>query len=148
VKYGAAYFLKSCSSSDSIKIELAVNGTMLILKTDTFLKVKEHIGIPEDVLFKGEYRYNNSTVQIQNNGSITGLDSAKYYYVENDYIGPGMDNIDIIYLGYTKSEHTPYIFNFANDTLYIYTVKCMEKDENNDCLDQRKGKLKYKLIRK
>ena len=113
-----------------------------------YVKAQEKIGIPEDVLFKGQYKFGDKSVTLNADGNIDGLDSVKFYSIENDYIGPGMGDVDILYLGKKREEQLTYCFEFKSDTLFIYDKNCKETDESGTCLDMQKGKLKWTLTKK
>ncbi|MCK6640035.1 MAG: hypothetical protein L6Q81_08110 [Bacteroidia bacterium] len=113
-----------------------------------YVKTKENIGIPEDLLFKGQYMLGDNFVTLNADGTISGLDSIKFYAVENDYIGPGMGDVDIVYLGKTEKEKLTHCFEFKVDTLFIYDIDCKETDEDGTCMDIQKGQLKWALTRK
>ncbi len=149
VKHREKFYLKSIdNTTDSLKITVADNGNKLKIWNDIFVKIKDSCGVPEDVLFKGNYKLNGKSVTFNANGTIVGLDSIKFYAIENDYIGPGLGDLDVIYLGKTSKEKQTHSFLFKADTLFIFKIKCLEIDSSNgDCLDIANEKLLYKLIK-
>lgn len=149
LKYGNKFYLKSVdNATDSSEIIITDKGNKLKIWDETFVKTKDSCGVPEELLFKGNYKLNGKPVTFNANGTIIGLDSDKFYSIENDYIGPGTGDLDIIYLGKIEKEKNIHSFLFRADTLFIYKIKCLEIDSSNgDCLDIENGKLKYKLIK-
>jgi hypothetical protein len=149
VKHNNSYFLKADDNkTDSTEIIITANGSKMKIGDQIYVKTKENGGIPEDLLFKGQYNSEDKSVTLNGDGTIVGLDGINYYSVENDYIGPGMDNVDILYFGKTKTEKRTHCFEFKADTLLIYNIVCKETDDNGNCLDIQKGQLKLKLIKK
>ncbi|HTA28802.1 MAG TPA: hypothetical protein VK809_13505 [Bacteroidia bacterium] len=149
IKHGTSFYLKSIdNASDSTEIIVADNGNKLKIWNEVFIKTKDSCGVPEDILFKGNYKLNGKPVTFNANGTIVGLDSIKFYAIENDYIGPGFGDLDVVYLGKTSKEKQTHSFLFKADTLFIYKIKCLEIDSSNgDCLDIANDKLRYTLIR-
>ena len=149
VKHNNSYYLKAdYDKNDSTEIVFIDNGNKMKLWNKIYVKTQENIGIPEDILFKGQYKLGDKSVILNANGTIDGLDSVKFYTVENDYIGPGMGDVDILYLGKTEKEKSTHCFEFKSDTLLIYDINCKETDESGTCLDIQKGQLKWKLTKK
>ncbi len=149
VKSANSYYLKAdYDKNDSTKIVFLDNGKKMKIWNKVYVKIKENIGIPEDLLFKGQYMLGDNFVTLNADGTISGLDSIKFYAVENDYIGPGMGDVDIIYLGKTEKEKFTHCFKFKVDTLFIYYIDCKETDEDGTCMDIQKGQLKWTLTRK
>ncbi len=149
VKRDNSYYLKSdYDKNDSTEIVFIDNGNKMKIWNKRYVKTQEKIGIPEDILFKGLYKLGDKSVTLNADGTIIGLDSIKFYSVENDYIGPGMGDVDILYLGKTDKEKLTHCFEFKSDTLLIYDITCNETDENGICMDIQKGQLKWTLEKK
>lgn len=149
VKNNNSYYLQSdYDKNDSTEIIFIDNGNKMKIWNKIYVKTQENIGIPEDVLFKGQYKFGDKSVTLNADGTIDGLDSVKFYSIENDYIGPGMGDVDILYLGKKREEQLTYCFEFKSDTLFIYDKNCKETDESGTCLDMQKGKLKWTLTKK
>lgn len=141
------YYLKSDANIDDSTLVVFTDKEKIVLGNSTYVRTDTNSKIPEKLLFKGAYKHNDKQVTFLENGSITGLDSITFYSVVNDYIADGMDSVDVIYLGTEKDPKQMFCFSFNVDTLYINTVKCLEKDEHGNCLDIRKDRLKYTLIK-
>ncbi len=145
IKNGNSYFLRS--SYDSIQIVFIDDGRKIKIGDWLYIKTKENVGVPEDLLFKGSYKFIDKSVVFNADGTVKGLDSINFFSVQNDYIGPGMGDVDIVYLGKTKEEDLTHCFQFQADTLFIYNIQCLEEDDRGTCLDIQKGDLKYKLVK-
>jgi hypothetical protein len=149
IKFNNSYYLKAdYDKNDSTEIAFIDNGNKMKIWNKIYVKTQENIGIPEDILFKGQYRLGGKSVTLNADGTITGLDSVKFYSVENDYIGPGMGDVDILYLGKTQTEKLTHCFEFKSDTLLIYEINCKETDEDGTCMDIQKGQLRWTLEKK
>jgi hypothetical protein len=146
-KRGNSYFLRSDFYVDSTEIVMIDKGSKILIKGKIFIRIKENIGIPEDILFNGLFRAGEKTVNFKSDGTVSGLDSINYYSVENDYFGPGMGDVDILYLGRIQEESLTHCFEFKQDTLLIFDIDCIEVDEDGTCLDIQKGQLKWNLVR-
>jgi hypothetical protein len=148
-KYGDRFFLKlteEYDQSDSTEIIVNSDGNRLQVWDRNYIKLNDMNTIAEKVIFEGRYIYGDKTITISEFGAISGLDSVSSLTVENDYIGPGMD-MDLIYLRIGDQANSSHTFEFYSDTLRIYDVYCNESDENDSCLDTRRGKLKWTLVR-
>ncbi len=97
-------------------------------------------------LFGGKYSLNNKTVELKDDGSITGLEKYTHYAVLYDYISENNapDQIEFI----TDDEVSTY-FAFKLDkqtktVLSIFDLKCLKK-VGDDCLKSGIGKLHWTL---
>lgn len=135
-------------SGDSSIIEKVRDGGIKIAGDEYVRLSKERAeNVSEQFLLAGDYLSGNGQVHFGMDGSILGLDTFSYYYVNNDYIGPGLD-LDLMYIGAKPGMSPEYSFHFVGDTLLIYTTKCIEDDENGDCLNLITDNLLYRLVRK
>ena len=99
------------------------------------------------MIFKGTYRLGDRIVVLKENGKVQGLDDYTNYVPNIDYIGSGMQ-VNQIKLENKRNEVEYLGFDFKNDTLNIYKLKCLTVDTlNDDCFEVEFGKLKYKLIK-
>ena len=147
-KNNSYYLIADNYKNDSTLIHFTDGENKIIIGDEIYFKRQENIGIPEELLFKGQYFLGAKSVTLNADGTILGLDNIKFYTVQNDYIGPGMGDVDILYLGKTINEKLTYCFEFNSDSLLIYDTKCNGADESGKCLDIRKGRLKWTLVKK
>jgi hypothetical protein len=149
IKHGNSYYFKVDNGiNDSIKI-IFVNRDRIKIDNIIYIKGEENVGVPEDILFKGRYKLNDSYINFNSDGTVVGFDSIKFFSIENIYTQPGSSTEnDIIYLGSSKDHTSLYCFEFKSDTLFIYNTYCKELDETGYCLDNQKGKLKWTLTKK
>ena len=99
------------------------------------------------LLIGGKYSLDNKTVELKEDGTISGLENYTHYSILYDYIGEenAPDQLELS----TDDEVSTY-FAFKNDKqtktiLSIFDLKCMKK-EGDDCLKTGIGKLHWKLV--
>ena len=101
--------------------------------------------ILEEILFSGSYKLNNNTINFSLDNKVTGLNGFSYYEPMIDYMDVAM-NIDQLVLSNDKNERNLYGFKFIEDSLFIYNLKCMEKDSiTGDCYVVDFGSILFKL---
>ncbi len=145
LKKNNRYFKMSSDRDKKDEIFKISNDTIKI-GADTFIRVVNNVGISEHYLFKGSYISGNKSVVFNDDGTIKGLDSNQYYFVVNDYIGLSMEkSANLIYIGNSKEKTSIYCFEFTKNALLIYDNKCLEENENKDCVLFGKGRLRYVL---
>jgi len=133
-------------SSDTLeayfKVEFKDN--YLIVESRKYLKAPTTknglVELVNRIMFSGEYLINDKTIQFQESGKITGLDSIIHYEANLDYIDAGMQ-YDKIYLQFnSEKEPRTYLYQLVADTLVIYNIDCLTLDEEYDyCLEVKKG---------
>jgi hypothetical protein len=124
------------------------NGKALCIGKDTFCKVADADRVVEALLFSGTYSCNGKSVDLTADGRISGLDSQQYYNIETDYMGPGLGDLNIMYLGRNEQEHQTHCFEIHGDTLFIYRIDCKEVAEDGTCMDIAKGGLRYRMVKR
>lgn len=142
-------------SSDTLeayfKIEFKDN--YLVIKNRKYIKAPHmENGLRELVnktLFSGEYIIDDKIIKFQDSGKIVGLDSILNYKANLDYADAGMQ-YDKIYLKFNKEEELRiYLYEFVSDTLVIFSLDCLNMDEEFDyCLEVEKGAEFMRLTKK
>lgn len=147
VKTGNLYYLVS-DNKDSLAVSLSDNGTKMKAGNKVYVKINPDVAIAEHILLDGDYEAEGKPVAIHN-GTVSGLDTFKYLALENDYIGPGTGNMDIIYLNTDgRREHrVAFAFQFEGGKLMIYKTICTGQHDGN-CIYLKKGALAWTLMRK
>jgi len=145
---GSFYLRADAGENNLSKIDFSDNGTKLKIWGKTYIRMPGDKGLPEKMLFEGKYMLGSIPVTLGANGTLSGLDNYKFYTVENDYIGAGMGDVDIVYLGSKKDEKKlTHCFEFKADSLLIYGIDCKETDDNGNCMDIKQGVLKWALVK-
>ncbi|QHL88066.1 hypothetical protein GU926_11745 [Nibribacter ruber] len=103
-------------------------------------------------LFAGDYWLGKKTVSLTKEGKITGIDSLSSFVVATDYMDVGM-SFDKIYFKVKGKKHLgwgdEYGYEFRGDTLNIYRVVCLDKDNDpTSCEEDAKGPVAFSLVRK
>lgn len=128
------------SKDNSLKI-----GNTQFIKLRQKVPINENPKILEEILFGGNYKLNDKTINFSFDNKVTGLDGFSYYDPFIDYADAAM-NIDQLVLSNDKSERSLYGFKFIKDSLFIYNLKCMQKDSTTgDCYVVDFGSVLYKL---
>jgi len=125
-----------------------------------FTKVLEHYDITNKIesgisrlvnetLLAGQYRQVNakgkeSIVTFNSNGSITGFESFKSYYISTDFLIGPTQNFDQIILERQDGKHQAFGITIKKDTVYLNQIK--GNNENFETL--KLGKTKYILTKK
>lgn len=129
---------------DKLQID---NDWFVYLNADT-TAFKNQPAILEQFLFAGDYEHvDGSVVEFTANGMVKGLEKFKTYSAFVDYVAE-TNPVNRMALSETQSEEKHFAYQFHNDTLLIYTLKCSDYDTNNHCLEESFGELKYRLTRK
>jgi hypothetical protein len=117
---------------------------------DEFIKIKggeeNSKNIAEQLIFAGKYDLSGKQVEFTYDGKVIGLDTSTYYNVLIDYIDAGMQ-VDQLRLGSGSESSGLYGFNFNKDTLRIYELNCLQR-EDDYCVVVENGKELFKMIKK
>lgn len=147
IKKKDAFEIKSEEIGDP-SIPLKVEKDGIKIKNDAFVKLKyggknTDFKLAEQLLFAGKYNLDGKQVEFTPTGKVIGLDSFSYYSVLIDYYDAGMQ-VDQIKLGKSEKNSKNYGFNFRNNKLIIYELKCIEGSDDY-CDVVKLGKRLYKL---
>lgn len=100
------------------------------------------------LIFAGEYinTKNGRRIKFNGNGIVSGLENFMNYRVRDDYYDQGLD-VDLI--DFTTTGNSQQLtWDFSQDTLFLYKIKCAKYDSvNNSCDEIAKGAIKYKLLK-
>lgn len=123
------------------------------LKIDNkqFIKLKEsenkiNYNIVEELIFAGKYDLNGQEVEFTYDGKVKGLKDINYYMVFIDYQDVGMQ-VNQLLLGTDFNNSESYSFEFNQDQLIIYQLKCVTI-EQGECVTVENGEEKFKLTKK
>jgi hypothetical protein len=125
-----------------------------------FTKVLEHYDITNKIeggitrvvnetLLAGKYRLvnekgNESNVIFDRDGSITGFESFKSYYISTDFLLSPTQSFDQIFLQRKDGKHQGFGITLKEDSVYLNQIK--GNDEKFETL--KLGKIKYILTKK
>jgi hypothetical protein len=150
VRKGHGFALVSDYSRAVLPLRL-LSGTRLVVERDTFVRLKqpwhrhESPRVLEEVLFSGTYFSGGRKVIFSADGTVTGLGAFREYFPFPDYRDAGMQ-VDQLHLIKSESDIKTFGFRFQGDTLNIYELDCLQRDEVNvGCVEVKFGKLKYRL---
>lgn len=150
---------------DTIKNKISIvlyrlNLENKLIEKRYFTKIIEHYDITNkiesgisrlvnEMLLAGQYRQVNakgkeSIVAFNSNGSITGFESFKSYYISTDFLLVPTQSFDQILLETQDGKHQAFGITIKNDTVYFNQIK--GNDERFDSL--KLGKTKYILTKK
>ena len=137
--------------SRDLRYELSVENDILTLDSNQFIQIHDHeerhdYDIAEQLLFAGNYDLSGKEVEFTADGQIIGLDTITYYSVLIDYWDAGLQ-VDQIVLGANSDDSKLYGFKFSHDTLSIYQLNCLEKQETY-CAVVENGLEVLKMIKK
>ncbi|GGH70766.1 hypothetical protein [Phaeocystidibacter marisrubri] len=139
------FFNSSTNSKPEYRASMQKDTLIIGSEKFTLLESAHEFQIVEKILFEGEYKNHGRRVTLSANGEIKGLDSLTHYSPLIDYYDVGLD-VDMMELGTSRSLPKRFGFVFANDTLNIYSLKCLAL-ENGDCMEQALDTLFLQLIR-
>ena len=103
--------------------------------------------IVNEKLFAGTYLFidnkNSSTkIQLNNDGTLTGLPGMQTYYVSTDFLGDPEAIHDEIAFNLNEKNSTWYAYKIENDTTFLYHITNQNGSES-----AKLGKMAYKLVR-
>ncbi|MDR6561903.1 MULTISPECIES: hypothetical protein [unclassified Arcicella] len=146
--------------NDTIRISV-LNDTMIIANKGIREKyIKYQMGLPNETfssrllnkeIFSGNYQVVDSpkqSISFSEDGIVKGFLDFNSYLVQDDYIDAGCQ-FDLLHLRKNPDDRFEYTWSFSKDTLMIYNLDCKSYDTDLDrCVETKKGKLLYKLIKK
>ncbi len=125
---GEIVVLEDSSSTES---KIRFKGEKLIVNGESFTRIGDHFGELESFLVKflmpSKYEEVDGEIEL-NKGKVSGAPYSSYHF-KFDYIDAGM-NMDLVYFKIKgKDKYDQFIYDFENENLKVYAIKCIEKDE-------------------
>jgi len=87
---------------------------------------------------------NESNITFNSNGSITGFESFKSYYISTDFLLSPTQSFDQIFLERKDGKHQGFGITLKEDSVYLNQIK--GNDEKFETL--KLGKIRYILTKK
>ena len=112
--------------------------------------VKNGVDALDYLLIGGKYSLDNKTVELKEDGTVSGLGDYTHYSILYDYIGE--ENApDQLELSTDEEVSTYFAFKIdkkmtSSSQLSIFDLKCLKKEGDN-CLKTGVGKLHWKLVK-
>jgi hypothetical protein len=152
----SGYYFKSVPAQDVFHTIQIITENKLKIGDNLFLKLsndfefsnKRFDKIIGELLFKGVYSTENGkTVTFGADEELTGLDDFIGYLPILDYYDIER-NIDLIILKTSEKDiYQQFGYKFDIDTLFLYETKCVEYNEEEQCVSVDFGELQYKLLK-
>ena len=97
-------------------------------------------------LVGGQYQFNQTPVQFNEDGTITGLDPYTHYNILYDYNGE-IDPPNQVELISTSEKSDYFAFEKQKNGLTLFDLKCVQKD-GDVCMKQVKSKVHWAFVAK
>jgi len=151
VKQHNGQFGIQTGTENEFELTFKLEDNLLKTEKDEFVKIKysddgHTYDIIEQLLFAGKYDLEGKQVEFTYDGKVKGLDTIAEYTVIIDYYDAGMQ-VDQLYLGAGYDNHKRYGFQFKQDTLIIYQLDCVQR-EDDYCVVVANGQELFKMTKK
>jgi hypothetical protein len=138
------------NNAEILKVKWIKKGKSFQIGDDIFIKTKydDPVCLLEALLYSSTYYLNDKKVVFKKNGGISNLDNYTYFTARQSY-QETKSKFDIIELKKDLQLAEAYCAEFKGDTLFLFETMCIEMDATElNCINYKKGPLRYKLIRK